>query len=579
LIRDPRSPPRIACILFTPRAFLGAVPVRGAGNSSVPDDAGRTDGESDVGFTVLAGERKAGRPASLAPRLPSVLVARDHHPCRFLELVPNYLSAMRGHAEIDEGVRAWAQGRPLHPLDRDLLSISEPFQGSFFFASEIGRLTGTSHDVGALARRWSGRDASAAAWDPSLSGDTLYLHFGAHAFPSPFLGLGVEGCYVESYQAGPGTPEHVAMRFTVTPDLAPGGGPIPEDSLDVRMRNLIRGYEIGFSPARGERVGAALSSNPANYPDAYAAAWRPYLGAVVNAAWHGYVAVRCGLHPHRDALPHGTSPSLAESYARASTEGERRDLAVRIAAGRGRLVLRYLGRAPARSGVRTEWDQATYPCPGSPEPRYAEEACEAALADAQEGACPETLLAHADRVLAQVILGQATGAACPAATRHRIRAQSIRIQALKASGDDEIALVTLRGLLTGLEDDPEGVIPPLSGLLVEAGDERASRDVVESFCADVPSRADSAWAAALVEARFGRPEIRDFATAHAVSLCPEAARATLASIAQAEAGKPARPPASSAERIALLSHRAWAAVPGGRALLSACLRARSPTVQ
>jgi len=517
--------------------------------------------ETGVGDENATG---AAHPPTARPQAcPTVRVVGDHHPSRYLALVAALFRENPGFGDlpdIEAHLAAWAAGRPLQPLDRLMLSIEDPFQGSFFFAEEIGRLTGTSHDAAALARDWSAIPSEAGAWDPALAGDTVYLHFGAHAFPSPFPGLGVEGCYVEAYAVDGGLPDYVAFRFVLSPDLAPKGERRHADSPEVRLRDLARGMEVGFSPSAGQRAGAALGSNPARYPEAYRALWAPYLPPLLNAAWHGLAAVR------RPA-PHGTPDGLSHAYAEAGREDVRHAIAVEIADGEGKLVVRYLGRAPVAPGTATEWIAAPYPAAGTPDIAYEGAACDALLADAREAAAPGTALAHADRALALAILGVSAGAT--GATRHWTLAQSLRANALAALGEDAAAAAVASQLAGLLAADPDGLVPGIVGLLVASGDMATARALLERL-GEPDEDPAHAWTLALVASLSGRPARRDFAIGCAMSLEPRVGAALLSGkplpwLWHPGPGERTRDPV----RIAAALEAGWRRVPEHRAILAA----------
>ena len=460
------------------------------------------------------------------PRVSLIQTHNDYHPMRLMWTlsIDFERDSDSDYDTIQEEYAGWAKKRTLAPLDRAALSNLEgdSLEGMAWSAEKILERTHFVVDAVAIAGEASKRDVMNEVWRPELSNgkdETLYFHFGCHRFPSPFPGLGVEGCYVDTLvaQRSEDAPDQVEFVFVVSPDVASEetGYMMEGDTSPIRLRENIRIVSVYFCPGEGDLVGECLRTTGLGDAkvDAYLGLWRPYLPPLVNAGWNCLKIwkSRKYLQLH-DALSIEDDRETVRRFERARTEQKKMAIAAEIAGESSQVLVRLIDREPQPADLVSEVASAPYPRSDSGSPGYDRDYVQSIIEDAFEVSRAWGMFWHATKAegLAATALAAAgiediAGADHPAAAQY-LRAASLVMNALWEVEEKERALLQAVMLARKLPVDSIGLFPALARIYVEHGDEMRARAAAAKYAGAKPSDALVAWSVALIDTKFGPPE-------------------------------------------------------------------------
>jgi tetratricopeptide (TPR) repeat protein len=424
---------------------------------------------------------------------------------------------------IFRAVDEWIGTRALLPLDDMALHIYR-FEALYDPIREILDGRGRILDASVVAAELAGIDLGEGHYAGEWKGmPTTYVHLGTNAFPSPWPGCGIEGCYIKVSEPGLSTDEReIEVIFVVSQEYAPDPGlGIGEDFLGFSYQDFIQANrhinayataeldEDGRAPPiRLADVISGLGKTEHEAP--YVEAWKPYLLAPFTAAWNALRAWKEGTLPIRYGLLSDMPEDLFAAMARARTEKQRERLFKRASDEDGYIV-QFLGGIPVEP-TRGPIREVDFPYPEVADP---EDWAAGYLEMAAFAGYPSVRLHLARKalaVLAKTDAGEHVNA--------KVRASINEEAALSELGRWDEALAAARRCLAFDVSDGPGTRFRLASLLIRNDDEAGGRDLLARYETDPVGGSTLLWAKALLLARFGTPEQAKTAVAQAVAEAP-----------------------------------------------------------
>ena len=458
-----------------------------------------------------------GRGEADAAEVPIARVQRTigYHPYRMLDDVEGLQRLrqdMQGRGLGWEGYRSDGMGT-LTRIVEDFATAkgAVPLDLLGIDTEAYDNLAGAAYEV--MSETMQIVDASVAVATGNLSGvadtppagmpddfSTHYVHLGENAFPSPFPGCGIEGCYL-SVDASRLETTLVKAVFVVSPELPPG---VDHHNVDLdrpAWQSLM--YDARHVACIGDiPSGAPLTAvveNPEFFEDGTFDTWSPYLTSPLLATWHALRAERAGAGV-TDGIPVDLSPTLPRRLARARTPGQRDRVLAEIARD-GEALIRFVGGVPlsATDPGETKSGPAAFPDPQVDEPLdWAHAYC----CNALEAEAPSAKVMFSDRAIRY--LGDVD--ATPPSSRARgilSRALSTRSDGLVRQGHlDEAAACLSDAIARGAGVDLSRLHFRLAAIHVMRGDRKAATEAADRIEDDHFADVDADWAYALVDARF-----------------------------------------------------------------------------
>lgn len=466
-------------------------------------------------------DAKILRPVSLS-------MVEQYHPHRMHEAVGSVVRNSRGDAasggliSVFDEVDDWAQDTALLPLD-DMALHGDRFEDLYDHARTIldgeGRILDASTVSAKLALSDIENELYSGEWKPL---PTTYIHFGTNAFPSPWPGCGIEGCYVTVVDPGELRDDRaIDVSFVVSPETAPDPGlGMGEEFTGGRFdefvhanRHLVAGAygdldENGV--ARSVRIADVVAGlEGTEHPEEYVDAWRPYLKAPWAAAWNALRAWIEGTLPTRFGLISDLPEEIFAKMARARTEAQRARV-VKEVADVGELAIQFLGEVPS-TDLGGPIPEVDFPYPAVTDP----EAWAKGYLEMAFGVYPSCQLHLAHKATA-VLEGTSPFEHIETKALARIHEEA----ALSQLGRWPEALGAGRRCLKLDEGDGYGMRYRLAALLVRNEDAEGARELLARYDADCEEGPEHDWSKALLLARFGTQEQAKAAIAKATVEAP-----------------------------------------------------------
>lgn len=424
---------------------------------------------------------------------------------------------------IFDAVEEWIGTRALLPLD-DMALERYRFEGLYDPIREIldgrGRILDASAVAPELAGIALGEGQYAGEWEGM---PTTYVHLGTNAFPSPWPGCGIEGCYIKVSEPGLSLDaREIRAIFVVSQEYAPDPQlGIGEDFLGFSYQDFIQANRHIDAYADAEidedgkappvRVADVISGlRETEYEAAYVEAWKPYLAAPFTAAWNALRAWKEGTLPIRYGLLSDMPEDLFANMARARTEKQLERLFKRASDEDG-YVVQFLGGVPAEP-TRGPIPEVAFPYPEVADP---EEWAAGYLEIATFAEYPSVRLHLARKALA-VLAKTDAGKHMDIKARASINEEA----ALSDLGRWDEALAAARRCLAFDGTDGSGTRFRLASLLIRNDDEAGGRELLAWYETDPVGGSTLLWARALLLARFGTPEQAKTVIAQAVAEAP-----------------------------------------------------------
>jgi tetratricopeptide (TPR) repeat protein len=486
--------------------------------------------ERAVAETVVARLSPTGRTSdNIKDAIPVALELTTHyHPNRLQQAVDHVVQTHKlaqnaSLTSIYDAVEEWSQDVPLLPLD--VLALHEYcFEDLYEHSRDIRSGTGRILDASVAA----GRLAQIPIRDAQYAGEwagmpRVYVHLGTNAFPSPWPGCGIEGCYITVEEPGMSLDERqVTALFVVSAETAPDpdlgiqedftGGLYDEFVHANRHVLAIGSGELDENrEARPVRLMDLLDGlGHTNHEKDYVDAWRPYLLAPFTAAWNAVRSWKEGALPIRYGLISDLPEDLFLKLARARTD-EQRDRAIARVAEYGESVVHFIGGVPKDDG-RGPIAEVDFPYPDVTDPEdWAAGYLEMAL-----GAAYPSVQLHLAR--------KATAMMAKTDAREHVDTKILAMiheeTALAHLGRWDEALAVARRCLAFDERDERGVRYRMASLVIRKEDSDGARELLAHYDADPLGGATAKWGKALLLARFGTPEQAKAAIAKAVAEAP-----------------------------------------------------------
>lgn len=333
------------------------------------------------------------------PKVWPIQTNSDHHPSRFRIVLDRfrqdeYYGWDGVYDSLGDIVAGWASMRPLVPMDLEACTTAYVLENLAEVVDSLSRQTGHVVEVSALVSTVPGSEDLTEGWDVmprDPAGLTFYyFHFGNHRFPSPFKGVGVDGCYVNVVEGESDLPDSVDFTFTTSPEFERDVDLMLDNSPFIEMRGLLRNVDVSFSPGEGETIGDALKNyNGSEYSEEYVAAWRPYLQVSIEAVWRSLKLYRGRSIPSNDALFVDSHQAHFAKLERSTSEINTIAKLKEISEEGEDFPVRFLGRVPPDSTVcHEEMWSSPYPRGDSGPSKFTHEHVESKLADFDEVSRP-----------------------------------------------------------------------------------------------------------------------------------------------------------------------------------------------
>lgn len=470
-----------------------------------------------------------GREDTQILRPVSLDLTEQYHPCRLQAAVESVVRNSRGAAAsgglipIFDEVDAWAQDTALLPLDAMALQ-GDRFEDLYDQARAILEGEGRILDASMVSADLASMDIG----DTYYSGEwkdlpTTYVHFGTNAFPSPWPGCGIEGCYITINDPGTHRDDRsIDAFFVVSHETAPDPHlGIGEEFTGGRFDDFVHANRHVLATASGDLddknvaqpvrladvvVGLGDTEHQREYVDA----WRPYLQAPFAAAWNALRAWAEGTMPTRFGFVSDLPEELFSRMARART-AEQRARIVKEVIAEGEPVIQFLGEVPSTK-LGGPIHEVDYPYPDVADP----EAWAAGYLEMAAFAPYPSVRLHLARkalaVLAKTNAGEHVDT--------KVRASIVEEAALSALGRWPDALAAAWRCLALDGKDGPGMRFRLASLLVRNDDDLEGRELLAWYDTDPVGGSALLWARALLLARFGTPEQANAAVAQAVVEAP-----------------------------------------------------------
>lgn len=339
-----------------------ALAVRKAAQTSAIARLGMTEEKAAELLAKLRPTGRTGESVKMTPRVAVISTGLDYHPYRLhrawgdlFEMIDGFEG---GSYEAEDLLADWSERRRMHPLDAAVCRRGSS-HNEYNIDMAFGVVDG-SHiviDASAVAAELAGREVSEDAvrgLPTSYEGD-LYVHFGAHAFPSPYPHVGVEGAYLTL----DGLSQHGAVPDAVDVKLVcsmPFQQMLDFEDMPLQdpvqnLRDHLRGPRITFYPAEGGSLRSALASFGEG-EDEETEAWEEFVGAPAAAALNALKAVVSKEYPVADGVLEKLDPDVAARLERATTEQKLLSAVERFSDGQ--MIVRYLARPVPGADVQTE---------------------------------------------------------------------------------------------------------------------------------------------------------------------------------------------------------------------------------
>jgi hypothetical protein len=322
---------------------------------------------------VLARLRPTGRAAGAVAEMPRVSVVStglDYHPCRvsrvwddLYELVDDFDGSSSGAEDL---VAAWSDSHSMHPLD--LAVCRRASSENEMNLDTVFGVTDGSHvivDASALAGDLAAREVDKDTFKgigPAYGKD-VYVHFGANAFPSPYMHAGVEGAYVSGLDGSTdgsedGLPDSVVVKLVCS---MPFQDTVSFDDVSLldpvqNLRDHLRGPYLEVFPSDGVDYKKAVRRFRGRKNDVEAAAWADYVAAPAAAALNAVKMIASRECAVADAVLGALKPEVSARLERSTTE--KRLLSTVSKFDEGEMLVRYLGRQAPAPDVATERAEA-----------------------------------------------------------------------------------------------------------------------------------------------------------------------------------------------------------------------------
>ncbi len=479
-------------------------------------------------------------------------------------------------------MKAWVgDSYALTPLDAPLMNV-EVAGALNDYATRILEGEGPLLDVSSVAGELALRDVSGetyrGAWDDL---GRAYVHLGTNAFPSPFPGCGVEGCYVHLAAPSQDGPGRVELVFVASPETVPGTD-IHEsptfreyDDAIFNLRHVLVGAETAEGGDPSVRLGDILDGAPYDEMDeTYHDAWRPYLAAPLNAVWNGLRAFRESTLDVREGLLVDAGDHLFRKLRKARTERQMRAASAQVAEETGEVVVRFVG------GTNPMATDVGCRVPRRPDDEVVaveepEHWARAYIRMASEASGPAAAIAMSDRAQAMLRL-DAAGEYGAAYRSDRLWAWALahKAEALCDTGDFGKAAEVGAEILGRNEEDYLSFRFRLVAIHVAADDHGRARRLLAGLGRKPEPRGLMAWTKALVEAASGTPQAGRDALADALRAAPEVADRLLdPSSRDRELWMDSDIVLAKGEGYAIagIQRDAWDRLPGGRESIAAAV--------
>lgn len=434
----------------------------------------------------------------------------------FSELeTPNY-----SLLSLADDLEKWMDDTTVTPLDE---ASFHPYMFEFLYADAREVLSETCFIIDAsavaegLARKDVSEEIHTGKW-PDMP--LMYVHLGTNAFPSPFPGCGIEGCYVELEGGGKSEHGSITVTFIASPELNPGMSiyedlsAMPYDGFLMSMRHLR--VSVDADEEGRIRLGDILDAeNQWEHHDDYAQTWKPYLVAPLNAAWSAIKAERTLSIPVTDGLHSDVDGDLVRKLRRARTPDQRTKAMKAIAEENGEFLVRFVGGVPAEA---TDIDALPRQIefPGVPVSNHLHWAY-AYMRMADDADYGIGRLSMADRALKMIDLAQVDEHEPTDLIDAKVEALYHKVEALADMGRPSEAMTELLTAIDLNSSDSLGLGFRLPALLAMNGDGKGAASYLKERTKD-NLEGHLQWSRALLAARFSSEEDRKRELAKAVAL-------------------------------------------------------------
>ncbi|NTF23523.1 hypothetical protein G6L37_34700 [Agrobacterium rubi] len=285
--------------------------------------------------SVIARLRPTGRTGDAVEasrRLGTLPNSHDYHPYRFMSAwdemydLDGFDSTTSGTEDL---LAEWSEGRSMHPADIAVcMRNSSENEGNLDLYFRIANDTHIVIDVSRSAEHLAARPIVGDDYRQmhEVVRNGVYVHLGQNAFPSPYLHVGIEGAYIETYgddEEGDEAPDGITVKLVCSQpfrDLLADEDAQAEDEMQ-NLRDLLRGPCVILSPNEEEtlvhsvRVFAAESTPEAQI-------WADYVTRPIAAALHAVNSFAAKDIPSTDYVSDEVDPVVARRIERAATDAK-----------------------------------------------------------------------------------------------------------------------------------------------------------------------------------------------------------------------------------------------------------------
>jgi len=283
-------------------------------------------------ITRLRPTGRTGESVEASRRLGTLPNTHDYHPHRFM-VAWDELHGLDGFDSTTSGTEdllaEWSEGRAMHPADLAVcMRPSSENEGNLDLYFRIAEDTHIVIDGSRSAKYRAERPITADDYRgmPEVVRRGVYVHLGHNAFPSPYLHVGIEGAYIDTYgndEAGVEAPDGIIVKLVCSQpfrDLLSDDDARSEDEMQ-NLRDLLRGPCVVLSPNEEETLAHSVQAfAKESQPEAHI--WAEYVTGPIAAALHAVNEFTAKDLPSTDYVSDEVDPAVARRIERAATDAK-----------------------------------------------------------------------------------------------------------------------------------------------------------------------------------------------------------------------------------------------------------------